>query len=404
MTQNPPKLSERLIKSLSSRSEAHQWEKLMVKLLERLELNQQERDDAERLYIQLGDHISNRLAVDRSNVHVFPQGSMRTQTTISPRGNQKFDLDIVVELSGSKYAFPDPEVMFAEFGEALQGNEAITGEPLAHNRCWRLPYPNKPFYFDVTPAIPDVYKSTGARLKVRDPVTRWSPSNPEEFATWFCDRAAIRFSFQTLVYDSVIKANRNVEPLPDEKIGLDDILRRTIQLMKLHRDNMYWRLDDDRKKAKPISVILVTLATHAFERLYRTRNGQFISPIEVVLAVVEEMPDYIHTSNGKFSVPNPALVQENFADKWNTDGGARATEFKRWHKQLENDLEQLLYQSSKEPDQDRIRSVFGNAGLDAWKESQPLGILGGLLANAAAAGEPHYLTTPVPTGSGGTLG
>ncbi|WZB66503.1 nucleotidyltransferase [Achromobacter xylosoxidans] len=262
MTQNHPKLSERLIKSLVARNDAHQWEKLMAMLLQRLELSPGERNDAKLAYERLGNRIAATLGLSQTEVKVYPQGSMRTQTTISPRGNQKFDLDIVVELQGIQYMLsPDSEGMFADFGKALEGNESVTGVPEGKRRCWRLQYPGKPFYFDVTPAVPDLARSTGASLKVRDPDTRWSPSNPEDFANWFCERADKRFGFQQRAYDAVIKANSEIRPLPEAQVGLDDILRRTIQLMKLHRDNLYWNAEDWRKDGQPISVIIVTLAT-----------------------------------------------------------------------------------------------------------------------------------------------
>ncbi|WP_419342250.1 nucleotidyltransferase [Achromobacter sp. PD1] len=402
MTQNHPKLSERLIKSLVARNDAHQWEKLMATLLQRLELSPGERNDAKLAYERLGNRIAATLGLSQTEVKVYPQGSMRTQTTISPRGNQKFDLDIVVELQGIHYMLsPDSEGMFADFGKALEGNESVTGVPEGKRRCWRLQYPGKPFYFDVTPAVPDLARSTGASLKVRDPDTRWSPSNPEDFANWFCERADKRFGFQQRAYDAVIKANSEIRPLPEAQVGLDDILRRTIQLMKLHRDNLYWNAEDWRKDGQPISVIIVTLATKAFERLHSTRYHEFTSPIEVVLAIVEEMPNHFDSGPDRYCVANPMLPKENFADRWNNDNGVRAREFQRWHKQLEEDLEALLYQSSSSPDESRIRRVFGGVGVEAWKQSQPVNdILGGLLASGLVSNP----SSVVPHGSKDTLG
>jgi len=408
MIQNPSKLSERIIKSLTAHNTTQSWEDLMGRLLRRLELPKNVRADAEAAYERLGNQIAARLRLEQADVQVYPQGSMRTQTTIRPRSNENFDLDIVVELPSYLYQQnPDPEVMFREFGQALQGHESVTGIPEEKRRCWRLQYPGKPFYFDVTPAVPDPFRYTGAALRVRDPDTHWSPTNPKDYADWFCERANKRFPFQALVFDEVFKARANVEPLPNEEVDIDDILRRTIQLMKLHRTNMYWNAEDWRKTAQPISVIIVTLATLAFEHLYETRRGSFTSAIEVVLAVVEDMPNYIDKRNGEFFIANPRLHTENFANKWNTDGGTRSREFSRWHKRLEEDLEALLVGDVKSADEARIRSVFGNDGVEAWKErlkheSEELshGILAGLLA----ADPTRNLGAVVQSGSKGTLG
>lgn len=114
------------------------------------------------------------------------------------------------------------------------------------------------------------------------------------------------------------------------------------------------------------------------------------------------MPSHLDWRTEKFVVANPMLPTENFADKWNADGGIRAREFIRWHKQLEEDLEALLYQSSSAPDEAQIRSVFGGVGVEAWKQSQPISdILGGLLASGLVHSNPATVVQP---GSKGTLG
>ncbi|WP_298831322.1 nucleotidyltransferase [uncultured Piscinibacter sp.] len=403
MTGNPT-LSKRLTEELAARSETQQWEELIANLLRRLELDANAKADAEADYGRLANSIAAKLSIPRHDVDIFPQGSMRTQTTISQRYPVKFDLDIVVKLSGPKYTSPDPEVLFAEFGKALGGNVSVTGEPKAKRRCWRLDYPNKPYYFDVTPAVADQTKRQGSSLSVRDPDTRWAPSNPVEFADWFCGWAEKRFPFQTRLIKAAAEARTTVTPLPDQPVALDDILRRGTQLMKLHRDTEYWGASEKKQEAMPISVIIVTLATHAYAELLKNRANEFSSPIEVLLALVEEMPKYIGRTNGAWRVENPKLSSENFADKWNTDGGVRQAEFMRWHKKLEADLEALLHQSYRQPTEDRIRAVFGSAGVEAWKASKPkANVLDGLVASAAG----HTRTNPsqpVKTGSSNTLG
>jgi hypothetical protein len=398
----PASFTNRLLKSLGLTKDAKRWEQLVMSLLRRLELDAAERADAEREYNALANRVAVKLDIPRHDVKAYPQGSMRTQTTISQRGNAKFDLDVVFELSGPKYQNPDSEQMFASFGQALKGDEATTGEPQPRRRCWRLQYPNKPFYFDVTPAVADLAKVYGAGLRVRDPDTKWSPSNPEEFAQWFCERAEKRFPFQGAPHEGLLagQMRKSVDPLPDEPVGIDDILRRTVQLVKLHRDNFYHYQPEELKDAMPISVIIVTLATRAYENIWLTRRNAIPSPIEVVLTVVEEMPKYIdHTLLGGYKVANPKLATENFADRWNTDKGVRAREFKRWHAQLEKDLEALLTDEYSSSTEAKLRSVFGGAGADAWRKSlnaaAPAGLLGSLLAAPAAARTNPTTATPL---------
>ncbi|AZE85559.1 hypothetical protein C4J98_4174 [Pseudomonas orientalis] len=375
-----------LAKTIQVANEETQWESFIVKLLKKLELPEEKRRAAEARYYELARHVAHKLNMREENVHVVVQGSMRTQTTVAGYGPEKFDLDIVIKVHGGPLSVMPPDMFFNTFGEALRGIPGA-GEPEAKNRCWRLRYPGESFYFDVTPAVPVSYAITGADLRVRDQEKGWSPSNPEEFASWFCSIAQLRFAFEQRRW--LIKAEDaavKVDPLPSEPVRIDDILRRLVQLMKLHRDSYFRKLPDERRMAMPISVILVTLATKAYQDMATQEPNAFVSAIDVVLEVVERMPGYIKRDR-QFEVNNPALegpYPENFADKWNHDGGLRAREFNTWHRQLSDDLFALFVAGYSKRSEEKIRAVFGEVGVSGWKEMQPqpTGILGGLLATA----------------------
>jgi hypothetical protein len=326
---------------------------------------------------------------------------MRTQTTIAGDGRENFDLDVAVKLSGPDFdGLRDPEPFFQRFGQALEGL-AGSGKPTPKNRCWRLPYPGEPFYFDVTPAIPMSAEITGTDLRVRDPVITWSPTNPEEFAEWFCDIAKKQFPFQEEQLRGVVALEKaHIDPLPKEKVHINDILRRTVQLVKLHRDRYYKQQPDTKKEGKPISVILVTLAAKAYNEIVTNEPYLYSSAIEVALEVVDRIPKYIQKGLIGIRVDNPALGGkrgENFADKWNTDGGLREREFDTWHGRLTADLEALFSEEYSKRSENRIRGVFGEHGVRAWKDSLPQGVLGGLLATAPtqSKSQPH---APRPSG------
>ncbi|WP_269533142.1 nucleotidyltransferase [Chitinimonas sp. BJYL2] len=394
--------AKRILATLQARQERMQWEAFIVEMLQKLELSEKERTQAIKRYEALGRHVATKMGIANTDTHVFVQGSMRTQTTVSPRGSQKFDLDIVVKMTGPKvHGIRDSEQFFQNFGSALKG-VPDAGDPVAKRRCWRLNYPGEPFYFDVTPALPDS-RSMGITtdLRVRDPDTQWSPSNPEEFANWFCNIANKRFVFHRGLVETFIKADTQVAPIPVTPVGIDDILRRGVQLIKLHRDNYYWNLPDARKDAKPISVILVTLAGHAYNHMVTHEQTAYSSPIEVLLELVDRMPRGIATDGRSYRVSNPALSTENFADRWNSDGGLRAREFKIWQQQLRTDLEALFTEEYSKKSEARIRSVFGQYGVDAWKASMP-SPLQGLLA-AVPGQQQANPTTVRPQGSKNTL-
>jgi hypothetical protein len=197
---------------------------------------------------------------------------------------------------------------------------------------------------------------------------------------------------------ALVEARKSIEPLPKEPVGIDDILRRTIQLLKLHRDNFYFFAAPEQKSAIPISVIIVTLATQAFEEIWRTRRDAFRSPIEVVLAIVEDMPNYIRRdaqTQSRYQIPNPELPTENFADRWNNDKGVRVREFKRWHDQLEVHLEALLTDAYSASTEAKLLSVFGQDGVDAWLDSLGRSRKTAPLLKSLAATTPPRVTSPM---------
>ncbi|WP_321818193.1 MULTISPECIES: nucleotidyltransferase [unclassified Paraburkholderia] len=381
--------------SLRARRQDKRWETFIERILKRLELPKDHYNRAEREYKRIGEHIATHFDLPAERVDVFPQGSMRTSTTIKPRGNTKFDLDIVARLTGVEFESMTPDEFFSKFEGALKGLPEICGKPEPKNRCWRLPFERLPFYFDVTPALPAGFLVPGAPLRVRDKQRGWTASNPHELALWFEAIADQRFLFQNNRLVAVMDAAVSVAPLPDSDIDIDDILRRAIQLMKLHRDNFYFYADAERKEAAPISIIIMTLATHAYQHLARTKGLTAGDSLEIVLELIELMPKFIQYDARGPRIPNPKLEQENFADRWSSDGGARAREFNIWHSRLMEDLESMFSEDAGKSSEGRIRSVFGEDGVAAWKSMQPSN---GTMFPSLLAAAPAILT-PISTPS-----
>lgn len=393
----PPNSSKRLrpvFETLAKRHENSQWEDFIARMLVKLELPRDKHAAAVERYKELGRHVARKMGkgAELADAHVVVQGSMRTQTTVAGDGREKFDLDIVVKLCGSEFeGLRHSEEFFQEFGKALNGVPGA-GDPEPKNRCWRLQYPGEPFYFDVTPAIPLSEEITGTHLRVRDPKTVWSPSNPEEFADWFCTIANKRFAFQERTVRAIAmdEARVTVDPVPQTKVSLGDILRRLVQLMKLHRDGHYKNLPKARRDARPISVILVTLAAHAYDEMVTNERGNYASALEVAFEVIDRMPKFVERIAGDSYVFNPAMRGakrgENFADRWNSGDRLPQREFDAWHAQLVADLEALFSEEYTKRTEGRVHAVFGEPGVKAWKDSQPAmpGILSGLLATAPA--------------------
>jgi hypothetical protein len=91
-----------------------------------------------------------------------------------------------------------------------------------------------------------------------------------------------------------------VDDLPTR--GAKRPLQQVVQLLKWHREVMFQKWPE----TKPISVIITTLAAHAYA-------GE--SNVEAALAgVLERMAGYVR--NERPRVPNPINAVEDFADKW----------------------------------------------------------------------------------------
>jgi hypothetical protein len=183
-----------------------------------------------------------------------------------------------------------------------------------------------PFHMDVVPSIPadaihrqvllermrnngvdpavaaNVAQHAGSITDNRSPdygqlnVT-WRVSNSEGFALWFESRMR---QAEVLLERNAAMAGTTVDRLPPQR--WNSPLQAAIRILKRHRDVMYQKNPD----AKPISIIITTLAGHAY-------RGE--SDLEATLAgILDRMAGLVRPT--ALRVPNPVNPVEDFADKW----------------------------------------------------------------------------------------
>jgi len=92
---------------------------------------------------------------------------------------------------------------------------------------------------------------------------------------------------------------------------------------------MYENVPESQKENKPISIIITTLAAHAY-------NNES-SVIEALDSILNNMQNFIENRDGDYWIENPVMTEENFADKWN-DEQEKRTEFMSWLKQARQDI------------------------------------------------------------------
>src|SRR5690606_34631543 len=151
-------------------------------------------------------------------------------------------------------------------------------------------------------------------------VRDWKASNPLGYIAWFDSRAR--------PYYTLLEAR--MAPLPSYAPGdAGDPLRRTVQLMKRHRDIRF----DGNPDNAPRSVVLTTLAAKHYQG--QESVGQAL--IGALMGIRSE----IANTNGILTVPNPTNPEENFADAW--QGNRQAyNEFIAYVDQFASDLHGLF--------------------------------------------------------------
>ena len=311
--------------------------RLLVGLLEwacqKIELTETQAALAADRYGTIGRWLGDGEHQLLSDATIYAQGSARIRTTVRPVRRLEYDIDLICELPHTGPELPVAHV-HRLVGDRLRENETYRGmlEPI--NRGWRLNYANE-FHLDITPAVPDMTLGNGAVLVPDRALLTWKESHPKGYAEWFDGIASI----EVLLAQQrrrVIRAD--VEPLPED-VPFRGPLRRIVQVMKRHRDQLYLTRPADDLCNAPISIVLTTLATQAFHRV--ARQLVYADQFDLIQAVVRSMPAFISVApDQKLWVPNPVDPLENFAEKW-TACPERAKSFFEWHARFQRDVDAL---------------------------------------------------------------
>ncbi|TVT73197.1 MAG: nucleotidyltransferase [Denitromonas halophila] len=327
---------------------------------------------AAEAYKEVAELLVAKLDWPNDIIRILPQGSVSTQTLIrSPFGGEKFDIDAVCQVDITRVAAQDPMGFFRSVGDALEGLGAE-----AKKRCWNIPFPNRPFYLEFTPSVPlnnvskDAMESMAPRYRpafayrttalavVDTPTERWKTSNPAGMTQWVDDTAKRPLISQVSMDAAVLsEAKAEVAPVPEQAVEITDTLRVAIRLFKRHRD-MCVRRGIIASEVKPISIIIVTLLTSCYEGL-ADLGRVYIHPVELLDDLASLLPHLVLRLEGQHRVDNPTVEGENFAEKWNHDGGARYRAFVAWCKALSADLKTILALTEPQEISTRVREVFG---------------------------------------------
>ena len=318
--------------------------------------------------------------VAQYNPLIYPQGSFLLGTVTRPISEKdEYDLDLVSELNILKNSISQADL------KKLVGHE-IKSYANAHSmkspveegrRCWTLHYADGvQFHMDILPAIPDAVEfkqfleSRGVEhsnwldfaIAITDNTlpnynridSEWPRSNPKGYAEWFRSRMQTRFD---AIRKSLMKGQ--VDEVPEYKIKTP--LQRAVQILKRHRDLLFANEPDD----KPISIIITTLAGHAYNN-----EPDILTALQNIVA---DMPRYIHQKDAVVWIPNPVNPLENFADKW-AEHRQRKENFYKWLSEVQKDLNAALEQPNIQRAAESLKSPLGeqviDKGLENFHEAQ----------------------------------
>ena len=337
---------------------ARNHDDVLEQIAKRLDISQSMYEKAEDRYKSIGDWLDREESdIAKYDPEISPQGSFLLGTVTKPPSDaDDYDVDLICLLRASKKDFTQKELK-ESVGREVKGYMEAHGmiNPAEEGRrCWTVHYADDAcFHMDVLPALPDSgrfqlmlesrgHKALAANQSLTDHALSitdkthptyaqfsddWPQSNPKGYAAWFKQRMRVRLHDQKRLFVERSLITASVDDIPDYKVKTP--LQRAIQLLKRHRDVLF----ADDPDHKPISIIITTLAAHAYNE-----EG---TVSEALRNILQSMDGYIHEIDGEFWVANPVNPDENFADKWSEEPRKRDNFF-RWLNQARLDFATYL--------------------------------------------------------------
>jgi hypothetical protein len=177
-------------------------------------------------------------------------------------------------------------------------------------------------------------------------------SNPKGYRKWFSSRMAAVFEERKKALQKSVRAG--TEPIPDYRVRTP--LQSSIMILKRHRDIMFVKRPDER----PISIIVTTLAAHAY-------NGER-KIADALFAILSRMDQYItRRPDGTYLIPNPTDPSENFADKW-AKHPERAAAFFEWLARAREDFARAAELSNNQLIADSLAKGVGTGVAERVKK------------------------------------
>jgi hypothetical protein len=384
-------------------------------LAEELDISDSRYEQAYDRYRSLGKWLNrDASAIKEHDPAMYVQGSFAFGTVIKPCSDEEeYDVDVVCELKQLSKTELTQKQLKHLIGEEIDAYRSANNmqKPLdERRRCWALNYADgAQFHIDIVPAVPN---GAGVRLLLEQRnldatwadtaigitdnevynythiTDDWPRSNPKGYLQWFRSRMTVLLERRKAELAEKIRAS--VEDIPDYRVKTP--LQSAIMILKRHRDMMF---ANDENNSKPISIIITTLAGHAYQG-----EGQIA---DALFSILSRMDSFVSWDGHKYVIPNPSDPSENFADKWE-EFPERKDAFFHWLEKARQDFQAIAEQFSRKV---ITETISPNIGQDLAKRAEerssgrgPVSLLQGASAAAATwtVTQPSFGSEPrIPT-------
>ncbi len=330
--------------------------KIVEELTKNLDISDSMFSDAESKYLAVAKYLGQSDNPLLQDAFIYPQGSINLRTVVKPIGKDEFDIDLVLNLPNVTNEH-NPNTILKLIGDRLKDTMSIYKEKVSElNRGWRVNYAGN-FHLDITPSIDnpfvdaeELHYTDTSELVPDKSLKSWKDSNPRGFEKWFSEIAEQMPIFvvrnlrvldsEMLTLEEAGLASYTIKDIPDHN-EYKGLLRKTIQLLKRHRDYYFNERSNSYNDFKPISIVITTLATKSYRKIIDD-GIEYSCPFDMLKDIVGNMHKFIKV-NDEYKIVNPTNENENFAEKWNKDDNYIKA-FEDWREVVYYDLTQLQKQ------------------------------------------------------------
>jgi len=270
-----------------------------------IQLSASDYDKAQSRYNAVADHLhSDSSKVAQFDPKIYPQGSFRTQTTISSSdAEDEFDIDLMLELKIRRDN--DPDVVLDAVINSLSNRS--DWRVVKKRRCVTIEYPDN-MHLDITPSVlldsslpprpSQIFDAHPARV---DHVI----ADPEGFARWFDKWILPAEIFEARM--TSLKAD--AAPVPEQK-PLSEKPNRllALQLLKRWRDRQHENKGGDKIPSVLLSKYVAEFTSANEDSLY-----------EMMVELSSYLFNVMSTPLGVVS--NPACSDDVLTDRWPGESG-----------------------------------------------------------------------------------